>query len=94
LLRSEYLGHQIDEARTAEIISADEARKLRDYHEKVTALLSVDDFAPHEIGRLGYDAHNTPDDGTGKAVEPTTSKKKPKRKGTASRAKTKASKKN
>jgi acyl-CoA dehydrogenase len=94
LLRSEYLGHQIDEARTAEIISADEARKLRDYHEKVTALLSVDDFAPHEIGRLGYDAHNTPDDGTGKAVDPTTSKKKPKRKGTASRAKTKASKKN
>lgn len=53
LIRSEYLGLQIDEALTAEVISADEAAALRDYHEKVFALLSVDDFAPEELGRAG-----------------------------------------
>ncbi len=53
LIRSEYLGLQIDEALTAEVITADEAAALRDFHEKVYALLSVDDFAPDELGRTG-----------------------------------------
>ena len=51
LISSEYLGHQIDEAEKAEIFSAKEAAELRDYHEKVLYLLSVDDFSPEEIGR-------------------------------------------
>ena len=51
LLDSEYLGHQIDEAESAEVITANEAARLRDYHRKVFELLSVDDFAPEEIGR-------------------------------------------
>ena len=51
LIRSEYLGLQIDEALTAEVITAEEAASLRDYHEKVFDLLSVDDFAPGELGR-------------------------------------------
>jgi acyl-CoA dehydrogenase len=51
LIRSEYLGLQIDEALTAEVISAGEAAALRDYHGKVFDLLSVDDFAPGELGR-------------------------------------------
>jgi len=53
LIRSEYLGHQIDEAKLAGVISAKEAADLRDYHEKVMALLSVDDFSPDELGQEG-----------------------------------------
>jgi len=53
LIRSEYLGHQIDEAERAEIISKAEAKNLRSYHQKVLDLLAVDDFAPDEIGRAG-----------------------------------------
>jgi len=49
LIKSEYLGHQIDEAERAEIISKPEAAALRDYHEKVQFLMSVDDFAPDEM---------------------------------------------
>ena len=53
LIHSEYLGHQIDEAETAGVISAKEAVEVRDYHEKVLYLLSVDDFSPDELGRSG-----------------------------------------
>ncbi len=53
LIRSEYLGHQIDEAERAEIISKTEAKNLRSYHQKVLDLLAVDDFAADEIGRAG-----------------------------------------
>lgn len=53
LIRSEYLGHQIDEAERAEIISKTEAKNLRSYHQKVLDILAVDDFAPDEIGRAG-----------------------------------------
>jgi acyl-CoA dehydrogenase len=53
LIKSEYLGHQIDEAETAEIISAAETRELKDFHEKVLYLLSVDDFPPEEFARAG-----------------------------------------
>jgi len=51
LITGEYLGHQIDEAGRAGVISKKEAEALRDYHEKVELLLSVDDFASDEIGR-------------------------------------------
>jgi len=51
LIQAEYLGHQIDEAERAEVVSRSEAADLRDYHEKVQYLMSVDDFAPEEIGR-------------------------------------------
>ena len=53
LISSEYLGHQIDEAKSAGVISKAEAKDLRSYHEKVLNLLSVDDFAPEELGRAG-----------------------------------------
>ncbi len=51
LLRTEYLGLQIDEAEQAEVVTAEEAASLRDYHDKVVALLDVDDFGPGELGR-------------------------------------------
>jgi acyl-CoA dehydrogenase len=51
LIKAEYLGHQIDEAERAEIISAAETRELRTFHEKVLYLLSVDDFAAEELAR-------------------------------------------
>ena len=50
-IRAEYLGEQIDEALRAEVIDAAEAAALRVYHEKVFDLLSVDDFAPDELGQ-------------------------------------------
>lgn len=53
LIRAEYLGEQIGQAEVAEIVSGDEAARLRDYHDKVFALLAVDDFAPDELGRSG-----------------------------------------
>jgi len=51
LIHSEYLGHQIEEAGKAGVISAQEAVQMRDYHEKVQSLLSVDDFSPDELAR-------------------------------------------
>jgi acyl-CoA dehydrogenase len=56
LIQSEYFGHQIDEAESAEINSAAETRELRAFHEKVLFLLSVDDFSPEELSRAGSDA--------------------------------------
>jgi acyl-CoA dehydrogenase len=53
LITSEYFGHQIDEAERAEIIGAAETGALRDFHEKVLYLLSVDDFSPEELARSG-----------------------------------------
>jgi len=51
LLSSDYLGEQIDEAETAQVISKAEARNLRTYHDKVMALLGVDDFSTDELAR-------------------------------------------
>jgi acyl-CoA dehydrogenase len=59
LIRSDYFGHQIDEAERAEIVSATETAKLRAFHEKVLDLLSVDDFAPEEMARTGSVAADT-----------------------------------
>ncbi len=56
LIRSEYLGHQIDEAAAAEILDAGEVEALRAFHGKVADIMAVDDFAPDEIGRVAVDA--------------------------------------
>ncbi len=53
LIKSEYLGFQIDEALDAGIINSKEAEDLREFHRKVLDLMSVDDFAPDEIGTAG-----------------------------------------
>ena len=47
LISADYLGLQIGEAEKAQVISKAEANGLRDYHEKVAALLDVDEF-PHD----------------------------------------------
>jgi acyl-CoA dehydrogenase len=51
LLSSDYLGEQILEGEKAQVISKAEARNMRSYHEKVLALLNVDDFDPEELSR-------------------------------------------
>ncbi len=51
LIRSEYLGNQIDEAHDVGVIDDDETAKLRDYHDKVFELMSVDDFTTEELAR-------------------------------------------
>ena len=51
LIKSDYLGQQIDEADLAGVISKKEAGELREYHDKVTALLAVDDFASEQLSR-------------------------------------------
>jgi acyl-CoA dehydrogenase len=45
------LPGQIDQAEAAGILSPAEATYLRDYDRKVMAIVNVDDFAPHELGR-------------------------------------------
>jgi acyl-CoA dehydrogenase len=51
LIHSDSLGLQIEEAEHAGVISKKEASELRDYHEKVSALLAVDDFTSGELAR-------------------------------------------
>ena len=69
LIKSDYIGHQIDEAARAGVINAKETARLRDYHDKVSYLLSVDDFAADELSRTGANAE-TP---AAVAVTPTAS---------------------
>jgi acyl-CoA dehydrogenase len=80
LIRSDYLGHQIDEAERAEIISKTEAKDLRSYHQKVLDLLAVDDFAADEIGRAGARSKAAPQKPVAKkaAVKKKIAKKKTK----------------
>ena len=52
LIGADYLGLQIDEAEKAQVISKAEARSLREYHDKVAALLAVDDFTTEELARV------------------------------------------
>lgn len=89
LLKSDYLGLQIDEAEKAQVISKAEARSLRNYHEKVLALLSVDDFDHDELARPQMNSEAAP---AKKAAKKKTSKRKTAKK-PASKKKTKASKK-
>ena len=60
LIDSDYLGLQIGEAEKAQVISKAEANSLRDYHEKVAALLDVDDFAPEDMIRRPADSAPSP----------------------------------
>ncbi|MCP4332448.1 MAG: acyl-CoA dehydrogenase [Gammaproteobacteria bacterium] len=60
LIHAEYLGLQIDEGLKAQVISQAEARSLREYHEKVLALLSVDDFTSDELARTSADKAAAP----------------------------------
>ena len=93
LIASEYLGHQIDEAERAEVINKADAEALRDYHRKVLHLLSVDDFAPDEIGRKPAprqteqktsDASTNKKKATRKTAQKTAARKKTRKKKTAS----------
>jgi acyl-CoA dehydrogenase len=77
LLASEYLGQQIDEAQTAEIMSKAEADRMRDYHQKVLDLLAVDDFAPEDFGRSGTVKVST---GAQPKADPPKAKRKTKKK--------------
>ena len=51
LIKSDYLGHQIDEAEKQKLLNSMEIQQLKSLHEKVSELLSVDDFDQSEIGR-------------------------------------------
>jgi acyl-CoA dehydrogenase len=72
LIKAEYLGQQIGEAAQAEVISKKEAAELQAYHDKVFALLSVDDFAPGDLSRTSAKPEPDP--------EPKPAKKAAKRK--------------
>ena len=52
----DYVVAQIEEGEKAQVISKAESRTLRNYHEKVLALLDVDDFSPDELARVPRDA--------------------------------------
>jgi len=82
LISSEYLGLQIDEGTRAKVIDKKEAAALREYHDKVTALLAVDDFAPEELVR------NTPKPPQQEPARKTT-RKKPAKKRAAKKKSTK-----
>jgi len=82
LIHSDYLGNQIGEAEQAGVISKKEALELLDFHEKVSALLAVDDFAPEELSRHGALTDVPP----APAISSTTPKKAPNK--AAARAKT------
>jgi len=73
LIRSNYLGTQIGEAERAGVINKNEAAELSDYHEKVSALLAVDDFAPEELRRSSAEPASAPSraasDMTGKVTK-------------------------
>ena len=76
LITADYLGHQIDQAEKAEILSKDEASRMRDYLTKVEALLAVDDFAPGEfIGRKPVDAGDAANDDSRPATRAAARKK-------------------
>ena len=65
LIKADYLGLQIAEAEKAQVLSKAEANSLRNFHEKVSALLDVDDFAPDEfLGRAKAPAAPAADQAT------------------------------
>jgi len=77
LIESDSLGKQIEEAGHAGVISKKETAELLDYHDKVRALLAVDDFAPEELGRPRAAAAPVP------VAPPATAKKKAQKKAVA-----------
>lgn len=81
LLSSGYLGDQIEEAEKGQVISKAEARNMRSYHEKVMALLNVDDFDPDELARTPLKtAERKTAQAESKPSKKKTAKKKPARK--------------
>ena len=97
LIRSDDLGQQIEEAEKAQVISKAEARTLAAYHDKVLALLAVDDFAPDELARTPRQSPPEPKKPAKKpakkAAKKTASKKSATTKRAASRKKPAAKKK-
>jgi acyl-CoA dehydrogenase len=75
LIRADYFGEQIDEAERATVISKEEAAQLRDYHDKVQALIAVDDFDAAELRRNA----DVPAAGAATAAPPASRKKVRKR---------------
>ena len=53
LVTADYLPEQVTAAKAAGHLTDDEATALMAYHEKVMALIAVDDFDPVELGRAG-----------------------------------------
>jgi acyl-CoA dehydrogenase len=93
LIDADYLGLQIGEAEKAQVISKAEANSLRNFHEKVAALLDVDDFAPEDFLHKGSDSvpAPTPKKAPRKKVsKKPASKKKASRKKVAKKKTTKA----
>jgi acyl-CoA dehydrogenase len=76
LIQSSYLGSQIEEGEKAQVISKAESRTLRNYHEKVLALLDVDDFSSDELARVPRDTAPTSKKVTRKTAK-RAAKKKP-----------------
>jgi len=71
LIHAEYLGQQIDEAEKAEVINSKEAKALHEYHDKVVALLDVDDFDPDELARQSTKPSEPSEPSPGSTPEPT-----------------------
>ena len=92
LIQSEYFGHQIDEAESAEINSAAETRELRAFHEKVLHLLSVDDFSPEELSRTGSGSASPAVPAADTAAIPRVPQSKPKTKKAAAKKRAAAKK--
>ena len=88
LIQSDYLGHQIDEAESAGVVTKTEANDLRSYHRKLMDLLAVDDFAPDEIGRAVSHRETS---ASKPAAKKAAAKKKVAKKKTVSKKKMKAS---
>lgn len=98
LIYSDYLGEQIGEAEKAGVINKKEAAQLHDYHEKVRAMLAVDDFASEELRRTSAAPAPAParaaSDMTGKATKKKVApRKKASRKKAAKKTAKKAAKK-
>ena len=91
LIGADYLGLQIAEAEKAQVISKAEANGLRDYHEKVAALLDVDEFPHDEFLHRGKDP--VPADPPKKPAKKATKKKAAKKPAAKKTARKKSSKK-
>ncbi len=91
LIRAEYIGQQIPEAEKAQVISKAEANGLRDYHEKVAALLGVDEF-PHDgfLHRASASAPSEPPDAPAKKAAKKPAAKKSTKKKTSKKKTAKA----
>jgi len=51
VIQSRYLGHQIEEAKKQELLNTEETKKIKLFHQKVSDILSVDDFSQNEFCR-------------------------------------------